>query len=112
VRELENVVERLAITHAGRVADVVDLGIGELAPVPRAAAAPQLDTGAFRTLREMERWWIVATLTRLEGNRTRAARELGISLRTLRNKIHEYRIVEPETLPRSGSARPLAAGRA
>jgi DNA-binding NtrC family response regulator len=60
----------------------------------------------------MERWWIVATLTRLEGNRTRAARERGNSLRTLRNKIHEYRIVEPETLPRSGSARPLAAGRA
>jgi DNA-binding NtrC family response regulator len=111
VRELENVVERLAITHAGRVAEVADLGVGD--PVAAARpAAPAPEAGAFRTLRDMERWWIVATLVRLEGNRTRAARELGISLRTLRNKIHEYRIVEPETLPRSGSVRPAPAGRA
>jgi hypothetical protein len=51
---------------------------------------------------------IVEALARLEGNRTRAARELGISLRTLRNKIHEHAIVEPETQPRSGLPRAVA----
>ena len=53
----------------------------------------------------MERWLIVETLVSLEGNRTRAARQLGISLRTLRNKINEYTIDDPETLPRTGTAR-------
>ena len=53
----------------------------------------------------------VDTLIQLEGNRTRTARELGISLRTLRNKIHEYQIVEPETLPRTGTAHAAAVRR-
>jgi DNA-binding NtrC family response regulator len=112
VRELENVVERLAITHSGRVVQSADLGIPELAPAAQPRAVPNVEGAPFRTLREMERWWIVATLARLEGNRTRAARELGISLRTLRNKIHEYSIVEPETLPRGAAPRPLSTGRA
>jgi two-component system, response regulator FlrC len=118
VRELENLIERLAITHAGRVVTPRDLPFSALhepqlptlpiAPVPIAdpvlAAVPP-----FRTLREMERWLIVRTLGQLQGNRTRAARELGISLRTLRNKIHEYEIAEPETLPRTGTPRPAVS---
>ena len=39
------------------------------------------------------------------------ARELGISLRTLRNKIQEYLIVEPDTLPRTGTAHAAALRR-
>jgi two-component system response regulator FlrC len=103
VRELENLVERLALLAPGRRVHAAELGLGHsLPPLSRAggAAAPP-----FRTLREMERWMIVAALRRLHGNRTQASRELGISLRTLRNKIHEYAIDEPDTLPRSGFVR-------
>ena len=43
------------------------------------------------TVREMERRLIVHTLERTKNNRTQAARLLGISIRTLRNKLAEYR---------------------
>jgi DNA-binding NtrC family response regulator len=122
VRELENLIERLAITHAGRVVTPRDLPFSTLhepqlpvVPVePATLPMPIADAGLaavppFRTLREMERWLIVRTLGQLQGNRTRAARELGISLRTLRNKIHEYEIAEPETLPRTGTPRPAVS---
>jgi hypothetical protein len=42
------------------------------------------------TLREVEREHILATLTVCEGNRTRAAEALGISIRSLRNKLRDY----------------------
>lgn len=42
------------------------------------------------TVGEVERELVLQTLARCDGNRTRAARVLGISVRTLRNKIREY----------------------
>ncbi|MGQ0686601.1 helix-turn-helix domain-containing protein [Bradyrhizobium sp.] len=42
------------------------------------------------TVGEVERELVLQTLVRCDGNRTRAARVLGISVRTLRNKIREY----------------------
>ncbi len=44
-----------------------------------------------RRVDEVERDLILETLTHCLGNRTRAAEILGISIRTLRNKLHEYR---------------------
>ncbi len=117
VRELANLIERLVLTHPRRVVGQAELGLtaGQLpAPPPSPALALGLSAASaaapVRTLHEMERRMIVETLARLEGNRTRAARELGISLRTLRNKIHEHAIVEPDTLPRSGLPRAPAPG--
>lgn len=43
------------------------------------------------SLWEMERDLIFKTLMRVKDNRTHAAKELGISIRTLRNKLREYR---------------------
>lgn len=43
-----------------------------------------------QTVFEVERDLIIETLRACDGNRTRAAKILGISLRTLRNKINEY----------------------
>jgi DNA-binding NtrC family response regulator len=41
-------------------------------------------------LREIERELVLATLADTDGNRTETARLLGVSIRTLRNKINEY----------------------
>jgi DNA-binding NtrC family response regulator len=43
------------------------------------------------TLWEAERSLILSTLEKMAGNRTHAAKSLGISIRTLRNKLREYR---------------------
>ena len=43
------------------------------------------------TIAEMERRLILETLQEMDNNRTRSARQLGISIRTLRNKLAEYR---------------------
>jgi DNA-binding NtrC family response regulator len=42
------------------------------------------------TVSEVERELVLQTLARCDGNRTRAARVLGVSVRTLRNKIRQY----------------------
>lgn len=42
------------------------------------------------TVGEVERELVLQTLARCNGNRTRAARVLGVSIRALRNKIREY----------------------
>jgi DNA-binding NtrC family response regulator len=42
------------------------------------------------TVGEIERELVLQTLGRCDGNRTRAARVLGVSVRTLRNKIRQY----------------------
>jgi two-component system response regulator FlrC len=105
VRELENLIERLVLTKPEQTVERQNLELPEEVPISPSEPSRAPDPPPMRTLREMERWMIFETLKRLDGNRTRAARELGISLRTLRNKINEYEIFDPETLPRAGTAR-------
>ena len=86
VRELEHAVERAALLARGPVLTVEDFA--ERDPLP-----PRLELGSLAglTVREMERQLIFDTLRRTNNNRTQAARLLGISIRTLRNKLAEYR---------------------
>jgi two-component system response regulator FlrC len=56
----------------------------------------QTEEGTFKdpssfSLREMEKNLIFRALEKTNGNRTHAAKILGISIRTLRNKLHEYK---------------------
>ncbi|HVP19690.1 MAG TPA: sigma-54 dependent transcriptional regulator [Spirochaetia bacterium] len=80
VRELENVIERAFILCSSDTIGPRDLG----EPFSRASRTPR--TGR---LRDQERELIEKTLARHGGNRTHAAKDLGISRRTLLNKIKE-----------------------
>jgi DNA-binding NtrC family response regulator len=89
VRELENLMERLVLLVEGEVIHEGDLR----AMAGPAKEPPVTDGSAFKVvpLREMEKQLIYRALKDHQGNRTHAAEILGISVRTLRNKLNEYR---------------------
>lgn len=87
VRELENVIERAALLCEEEVIRPQHLMFDSLETQERSS--PLLPAGM--SMREMERLLISSTLKEVNGNRTHAARMLGISIRTLRNKLKEYR---------------------
>jgi len=86
VRELENVIERAVILAEGETISPEHLLFSGSA----LTRTGQTSTEGL-TVWEAERNLILDTLEQFEGNRTHAARTLGISIRTLRNKIREYR---------------------
>src|SRR3989475_1904004 len=92
VRELENIIHR-SFALRGRLkitaSDLFDQSV-------ESPDAPALQAG--QSVGEMERKLIMTTLEQTNGNRTHAARLLGISLRTLRNKLREYRVEEAAVL--------------
>ena len=93
VRELENILERACIFADSNTIDMKDLDLaGSVARgmTAKKASLPAEEDGL--TLKEMERNAIIRALHRWEGNRTKASEELGISRRTLINKIAEYGI--------------------
>ena len=85
LRELENVIERAAILSRGSfvMADAVQFEV-----VSEEVAG---DFSVGMSLSEVEKRLILQTLELTAQNRTRAAQVLGISIRTLRNKLNEYR---------------------
>lgn len=87
VRELENVIERATVLCRGSQITPDCLPEEILSPEVR----PGLDIHVGMTTLEAERMLILETLKAHDWNRTRAAELLGISIRTLRNKLNEYR---------------------
>jgi two-component system response regulator FlrC len=88
IRQLENALARAVILAKDGVieADLLDLASADLLTPENG-----LEVSAGQTVRDVERALILKTLESMNGNRTRAADSLGISLRTLRNKLNEYR---------------------
>jgi DNA-binding NtrC family response regulator len=103
VRELRNLLERALVRCRETELDVRHLALGgpRLAAVatpppaaPETTRAPAASPAAWDLpidLAELERLAILEALRRVGGNRTHAARLLGISLRTLRNKLRLWR---------------------
>lgn len=88
VRELENTIERAVLMCKGTMIDENGLLLNGYARTVSPAGYPFMPEGS---LRELEKKVIFQTLDRTNGNRTHAADILGISVRTLRNKLNEYR---------------------
>ena len=89
IRELENYIERaVVICQQDQIGDE-QLPLDELNGRSQAKRIEEgLQVGW--SVRDMEKKLILKTLEACTGNRTTAADMLGISSRTLRNKLHEY----------------------
>jgi transcriptional regulator with PAS, ATPase and Fis domain len=89
VRELANLMRRAVALSRGEIGlevlEPAELGGDSSSP---AAGSDQLRAGA--SLEAMEKRLFEMTLDSTQGNRSRAAEMLGVSLRTVRNKIREY----------------------
>jgi DNA-binding NtrC family response regulator len=88
IRELENYIERAVVICQEDLIDDRHLPLDVLTGDGAGGADDGLTVGM--TVREMEKKLILKTLESCDGNRTAAADILGISSRTLRNKLHEY----------------------
>lgn len=89
IRELANVIERTVVMNASETLEPHQLYIELSCPVPyKDSMPPTLPAGL--TLAELEKRLILETLVRENNNRTKTAQALGISIRTLRNKLNSY----------------------
>ncbi len=108
VRELENVIQRAVVICPDAQLEPEHLlwdsgpeisiggSAGRDAPV---GADPLQQLRSDLPLREVERLWILQALEQEGGNKSRAARRLGISVRTIRNKLNAYGLT-PATVAR------------
>jgi DNA-binding NtrC family response regulator len=100
VRELKNAIESAAVLARGSVITAQNLpgSVPEVAAAPAQAApagGPAVGDSLFHVgmkMDELEKGAILATLESTGGNRTKAARVLGISLRTLQRKLKDYQL--------------------
>ena len=92
VRELRNTLERAVIVCDGSVVETKHLppGFGQATMRTAANDPDAVRLGVGTTVEEAERLLILKTLEATSNNKTRAAEILGISLKTLHNKLKEY----------------------
>jgi DNA-binding NtrC family response regulator len=119
VRELENTMHRAVLMASGQEIGPeailspdgirLDAQRGAPAVAHAAFAAEQVSRGLVgRTVAQVERDLIIETLKHCLGNRTHAANVLGISIRTLRNKLNEYS-ADGVPVPPPGGGEPRVA---
>jgi DNA-binding NtrC family response regulator len=93
VRELRNVLERAVIVVEGSVVETRHLPVGFGQTMVRSTSTGDpsaVHLGVGTTVEEAERQLILKTLEATNNNKTKAAEILGISLKTLHNKLKEY----------------------
>lgn len=92
VRELENTIHRAVLLSAGTVIEATDLFDEVKQESLQVLAQNDVEKVLLigRTIASVEKELILNTLEHCSGNRTHAANILGISIRTLRNKLKEY----------------------
>jgi two-component system response regulator FlrC len=103
----EPVAEAAPINHAVALPPELPSGViiaDPKRPLQNATMGTLVALPLGLSLPELERFWLLSTLAALEGNRTHCAQQLDIALRTVRNKINEYRAQDFE-IPASGHGR-------
>ena len=90
IRELENTIERAVLISSGEIILSEHLLL-DLSEAESESSAASFAVNSGYTVREMEKELIFRTLKDVNDNRTHAAELLGISIRTLRNKLREYK---------------------
>ncbi|MCB1518128.1 MAG: sigma-54-dependent Fis family transcriptional regulator, partial [Hyphomicrobiaceae bacterium] len=119
VRELENTLHRAVLLSSDEVIEpehillpdgsgLAEVGRSSIAADAAATANAVAMSLVGRTVADVERDLILDTLDHCLGNRTHAANILGISIRTLRNKLNQY-ADEGTFIPAPGEQRPNAA---
>ncbi|HUI12177.1 MAG TPA: sigma-54 dependent transcriptional regulator [Xanthobacteraceae bacterium] len=119
VRELENTMHRAVLMASGTEIGPEAILTPEGTRLDQQRSAPAVAHAAFaaeqisrglvgRTVAEVERDLILETLKHCLGNRTHAANVLGISIRTLRNKLNEY-AADGVPVPPPGGGEPRIA---
>ncbi|MBL8695848.1 MAG: sigma-54-dependent Fis family transcriptional regulator [Planctomycetes bacterium] len=95
VRELENLIQRICVRDAHETVRLQDVSqdIGQSPQLPRAPGKPVTDV-CGRTIADIEREAIERTLEMTNNNKTAAARVLGVTARTLSNKLKAYRLID------------------
>jgi len=89
VRELENTIERAVVLCEGNELDSDDLPLEAVCETHLAISIPG------STMAELERYAILKTLDACGGSTTRTAHLLGISLRKIQYRLHEYGVARP-----------------
>jgi DNA-binding NtrC family response regulator len=105
VRELRNTIERAVIVCDGGIIETKHLppGFGHAILRTSANDPDAIRLGVGTTVGEAEKMLILKTLESTSNNKTRAAEILGISLKTLHNKLKEYSgAVDAETVKEEG----------
>ena len=96
VRELQNIVERAYILSEGSIVEKLHLDQNiqntEMSSVATKAVVEKKAEYVALTLSELEKNHIMQTLESLTGNKTKSAKVLGITVKTLYNKLHSYGI--------------------
>lgn len=90
--ELKNIMERTYILTDGQYIEASHLP--EFAQEVKVEIAPAKVEYVELTLFDLEKKHIIDTLDHLNGNKTRAAKALGITVKTLYNKLHSYGLIE------------------
>ena len=92
VRELRTAVEHAVVLSRGEKISLRDLPPTVRATSPSATSATRLLAQADMTVTEAEKQLIIRALKEFDGNRTRAAKKIGMSRRTLHRKLHDYHL--------------------
>ncbi len=99
VRELQNSIERLKILSEGAIIHFEDLPFN-IRMAKRIAEGNTNNTITqsikHMTLEELEKNHILQMLSYQQGNKTKTAKVLGITIKTLYNKLHRYRLLQPQ----------------
>jgi two-component system response regulator HydG len=95
IRELENLCERLQVLAE---TDLVELSDLPDQIVQKKQSDPTRDYDPTIKIADLERTWILKAMEHFRGNKTQASVALGITIKTLYNKLHEYGVFEKYAL--------------